>query len=117
MPSSLNMPNLEVTKVYRDGFMNAVNTVLHQLVFDPISKTLKPLTPYEDGFDHSNFPFCGEFFGHERALQIALGNVNVQSGKVIDNYIPKPSNNVRFKLVLFIMRCKIYDFLFRLLDF
>ncbi|CAL4065400.1 unnamed protein product, partial [Meganyctiphanes norvegica] len=88
LPSYLKMPHLEVSQEYREGFIKARNTFLHQLVFDPMTRLLKPLTDYPEGKCAENFPYAGEFIGHERALQIALGNVNVQSGKTVDNFDP-----------------------------
>lgn len=95
VPSYLNMHNLEVTKEYREKFMQAINTFLYQLVFDPISKTLRPLNQYPDNLGPEDFPYAGKFVGHERALQIALGNVNVQTGEVVDNFDPNT-----FKVIL-----------------
>ncbi|XP_042233541.1 exonuclease 1-like isoform X2 [Homarus americanus] len=89
LPMYLKMPQLEVTKEYRDGFVNALNTFLYQLVFDPISRTLRPLIDYPDDKGPEDFPYAGKFIGHERALQIALGNVNVQTGEVVGNFDPE----------------------------
>ncbi|XP_068227346.1 exonuclease 1 isoform X2 [Palaemon carinicauda] len=89
LPSYLKMPQLEVTQEYRDGFIKARNTFLHQLVFDPIERLLKPLNDYPDGKGPLDFPYAGKFFGHDRALQIALGNVNVQTGETVDNFNPE----------------------------
>ncbi|KAL7645495.1 UNVERIFIED_CONTAM: hypothetical protein RMT77_003881 [Armadillidium vulgare] len=88
LPVNLKMPQLEVTLEYRENFMKAINTLLHQLVFDPLSHTLKPLTPYPQGIGHEDMPYCGPFFGHERAYQIALGNVDVQTGETVDDFDP-----------------------------
>ncbi|XP_045113559.1 exonuclease 1-like isoform X2 [Portunus trituberculatus] len=89
LPSYLNMPNLEVTQEYREKFMQAINTFLYQLVFDPISQTLRPLSDYPDGMGPNDYPYAGKFVGHERARQIALGNVNVQTGEVVDHFDPE----------------------------
>lgn len=89
IPSYLNMPQLEVTQEYRDGFMKARNTFLYQLVFDPIDRLLKPLTNYPDGMGPEDYPYAGKFVGHDRGLQIALGNVNVQTGEVVANFDPQ----------------------------
>ncbi|XP_066942232.1 exonuclease 1 [Macrobrachium rosenbergii] len=89
LPSYLKMPQLEVTQEYRDGFIKARNTFLYQLVFDPIERLLKPLNDYPDGMGPEDFPYAGKFIGHDRALQIALGNVNVQTGETVDNFDPE----------------------------
>lgn len=88
VPSYLNMPNLEVTQEYREKFMQAINTFLYQLVFDPVSQTLRPLNQYPDNMGPEDFPYAGKFVGHERALQIALGNVNVRTGEIVDTFDP-----------------------------
>ncbi|XP_047492578.1 exonuclease 1-like [Penaeus chinensis] len=89
LPSYLKMPHLEVTKEYRDGFMQAKNTFLYQLVFDPVERTLRPLQEYPEGKGPEDYPYAGRFVGHERALQIALGNVNVQTGEKVDDFCPE----------------------------
>ncbi|XP_064085040.1 exonuclease 1-like [Macrobrachium nipponense] len=89
LPSYLKMPQLEVTQEYRDGFIKARNTFLYQLVFDPIERLLKPLNDYPDGTGPGDFPYAGKFIGHDRALQVALGNVNVQTGETVDNFDPE----------------------------
>ncbi|XP_069943927.1 exonuclease 1 isoform X2 [Cherax quadricarinatus] len=89
LPSYLKMPHLEVSQEYRDNFIKARNTFLHQLVFDPIQRILRPLNDYPEGMDAVDYPYAGKFVGHERALQIALGNVNVQTGEVADNFSPE----------------------------
>uniref|UniRef100_A0A0P4W1D1 Exonuclease 1 n=1 Tax=Scylla olivacea TaxID=85551 RepID=A0A0P4W1D1_SCYOL len=89
LPSYLNMPNLEVTQEYREKFMQAINTFLYQLVFDPINQTLRPLSDYPDDMGPNDYPYAGKFVGHEKARQIALGNVNVQTGEVVDHFDPE----------------------------
>lgn len=89
LPSYLKMPHLEVTTEYRDGFMQAKNTFLYQLVFDPLERILRPLQEYPEGKGPEDYPYAGKFVGHERALQIALGNVNVQTGEKVDDFCPE----------------------------
>ncbi|XP_045606109.1 exonuclease 1 [Procambarus clarkii] len=89
LPSYLRMPHLEVTKEYRDNFVKARNTFLYQLVFDPIDRILRPLNDYPDDLEPEDLPYAGKFIGHERALQIALGNINVQTGEVVGNFSPE----------------------------
>lgn len=89
LPSYLNMPNLEVTVEYREKFMQAINTFLYQLVFDPVNQTLRPLNDYPDNMGPDDYPYAGKFVGNERARQIALGNVNVQTGEVVDTFDPE----------------------------
>ncbi|XP_071530955.1 uncharacterized protein [Panulirus ornatus] len=91
LPSYLKMPQLEVTQEYRDGFIKARNTFLYQLVFDPIDRILRPLNDYPDGNEAEDFPYAGKFIGHKQALQIALGNVNVQTGEIVNHFSPDTS--------------------------
>lgn len=95
LPSHLKMSHLEVTNEYREGFIRAMNTVKYQLIFDPLTRSLRPLTSYPSGCDHKDFPYCGEFFGDEKGMQIALGNVNVQTGQVIGSFDPDYRQQVR----------------------
>ena len=55
LPTYLRMPSLEVTEEYREGFMRAVNTVLHQLVFCPRERKLRPLNEPEGQWQTGNF--------------------------------------------------------------
>ena len=82
------MPSLEVSQEYRDGFLKAVNTFKYQLIFDPFTRTLRPLTPYPEDKDFNDYPYAGKFIGHKKALQIALGNINIYSGEYVDHYDP-----------------------------
>jgi len=95
LPTYLRMPSLEVTEEYREGFMRAVNTVLHQLVFCPRERKLRPLNEPEDGSTPSERPFCGEFVGHEKALQIALANVDFHTKQKMADYSPDGANSPR----------------------
>ena len=58
-------------------------------MFDPIDRQLKPLTDYPDGMGPDDYPYAGKFLGHDRGLQVALGNVNVQTGETVDNFDPE----------------------------
>ena len=49
IPSYLNMASLEVTEEYVKGFIQADNTFLYQLVYDPRKRELRPLTDYPAG--------------------------------------------------------------------
>ncbi|KAF2368395.1 ABC transporter-like [Trinorchestia longiramus] len=88
LPTYLKMPQLEVTTQYRTNFVQAVNTFLYQLVFCPRARVLRPLVQYQDGSDWSDHPYAGAHIGHDKALAIALGNIDLQSGQVVDNFDP-----------------------------
>ena len=47
IPSYLNMHQLNVTSEYIDGFIQADQTFMYQLVFDPRSRKLRPLNDYQ----------------------------------------------------------------------
>ena len=49
IPFYLNMGSLEVTEEYIKGFIQADNTFLYQLVFDPRTRELRPLIDYPAG--------------------------------------------------------------------
>ncbi|XP_040576449.1 exonuclease 1 [Lepeophtheirus salmonis] len=86
IPSYLRMPQLEVTTDYIAGFMRANETFLYQLVYDPIKKELRHLSsPPDPSIER---PFAGQFLDAELAYQMAVGNVNLHSLKLIDKYDP-----------------------------
>lgn len=80
--------NITVPDGYIDGFIRANNTFLYQLVFDPMKRKLVPLNPYEDGIDPEELSYAGPNMGDSMAFQIALGNVDVNTKKKIDDYNP-----------------------------
>ena len=41
-----------------------------------------------DGTEPSDHPYAGNFMGHECALQIALGNVDLQTKQTVDHFNP-----------------------------
>lgn len=61
MPSTLKMPNLQVTVDYIDGFIRAENSFLYQLVFDPLKRKLVPLNPYPDDIDPAELQYAGPY--------------------------------------------------------
>ncbi|XP_063426203.1 exonuclease 1-like [Mytilus trossulus] len=92
----LKMP-LTVSDEYIDGFIKAYNTFLYQLVFDPLKKRLVPLHDYEDGIEPSDVTYAGPYIPQEKALQIALGNINIYSMEKFanfnpDNFVPKKAS-------------------------
>ena len=58
IPSYLNMHHLQVNQDYIEGFIQANQTFLHQLVFDPKLRKLRPLTDYPDGLNANMLPFA-----------------------------------------------------------
>ncbi|XP_078085697.1 exonuclease 1 [Mustelus asterias] len=80
--------NVTVTEEYIDGFIRANNTFLYQLVFDPLKRKLVPLNAYSDGVDPGTLDYAGHHFGDEKALHIALGNIDVNTSETLDDYNP-----------------------------
>ena len=52
IPSYLNMSALDVNEEYIRGFFQANDTFLYQLVFDPRTRKLRPLSDYPDEIDN-----------------------------------------------------------------
>ena len=90
MPSYLKMKNLKIDQDYIDGFIRSENTFKYQLVFDPIARKLVPLTPYTEEVKDINLSYAGKKLDPELALQLALGNVDLKTMSVIDDYHPDP---------------------------
>lgn len=80
--------NLVVPEDYIKGFIRANNTFLYQLVFDPIKRKLIPLNAYEDDIDKETLSYAGQYIDDYLALQIALGNKDVNTFEQIDDYNP-----------------------------
>lgn len=80
--------NIIVPEDYIKGFIRANNTFLYQLVFDPIKRKLLPLNAYEDDIDPETLSYAGQYFDDSIALQIALGNKDINTFEQIDDYNP-----------------------------
>ncbi|XP_064132794.1 exonuclease 1 isoform X1 [Loxodonta africana] len=80
--------NITVPEDYIKGFIRANNTFLYQLVFDPIKRKLIPLNAYEDDIDPETLSYAGWYVDDSVALQIALGNKDINTLEQIDDYNP-----------------------------
>ncbi|XP_003800124.1 exonuclease 1 [Otolemur garnettii] len=80
--------NITVPEDYIKGFIRANNTFLYQLVFDPITRKLIPLNAYEDDIDPETLSYAGRYVDNSIALQIALGNKDINTFEQIDDYNP-----------------------------
>ncbi|XP_052275253.1 exonuclease 1-like isoform X2 [Dreissena polymorpha] len=80
--------NITVPQEYIDGFVAANNTFLYQLVFDPLKRKLVPLTPYAPDVDPSCLHYAGAYMSDNRALQVALGNINIYTGDKFADFDP-----------------------------
>ncbi|KAK3093943.1 hypothetical protein FSP39_022063 [Pinctada imbricata] len=94
-PSTYLKMNLTVTEEYIQGFLQANNTFLHQLVYDPINRELRPLCRYPPGVDSEDFPYAGaiSMMSKEHALQVALGNINIYNGEKFAAFDPDQPTN------------------------
>ncbi|XP_075530626.1 exonuclease tos [Dermacentor variabilis] len=89
LPSYLKMPALTVDNQYIEDFLKAENTFRHQLVFCPIRNELVPLNPYDPSVDPTDMTYAGQQLPREQAFDIAVGNIDVNTGQKIDSYYPK----------------------------
>ncbi|XP_041351414.1 exonuclease 1-like [Gigantopelta aegis] len=87
LPAYIKLKN-DVPPEYIDGFIKADNTFLYQLAFDPVNRKLVPLNPYTPEIDSSELTYAGPLLSHDRAYQIALGNIDINSGHIIGNFDP-----------------------------
>ncbi|XP_072172437.1 uncharacterized protein [Diadema setosum] len=75
MATTLKM-KFTVPPEYLKGFLEANNTFLYQLAFDPKLKRLQPLTPYTPEVGPSTLTYAGKYNADREAYQMALGNLN-----------------------------------------
>ncbi|XP_051042330.1 exonuclease 1 [Phodopus roborovskii] len=80
--------NITVPEDYVTGFIRANNTFLYQLVFDPIQRKLVPLNTYGDDINPETLSYAGRYVDDSIALQIALGNKDIDTFEQIDDYSP-----------------------------
>ncbi|XP_052056591.1 exonuclease 1 isoform X2 [Apodemus sylvaticus] len=80
--------NITVPEDYITGFIRANNTFLYQLVFDPIQRKLVPLNAYGDDVNPETLTYAGQYVDDSVALQIALGNRDINTFEQIDDYSP-----------------------------
>lgn len=89
------MAKLTVTEEYIENFKLADATLKHQLVYDPIKRKQLHLTdPEECGTDSKYLVNCGVQCSAEKALQLALGNIDPSSLEVLDDWDPDNNNLV-----------------------
>jgi exonuclease-1 len=58
IPTYLAMPGLRITNDFIETFMRAERTFLHQIVYDPIQRCRRPLTPYNKDEDNDKMCVC-----------------------------------------------------------
>uniref|UniRef100_A0A8C9ZNX4 Exonuclease 1 n=1 Tax=Sander lucioperca TaxID=283035 RepID=A0A8C9ZNX4_SANLU len=80
--------NLVVPEEYIEGFIRANNTFLYQLVFDPVRRKVVPLNPYPEHMDPATLSYAGLNLGDDKGLQMALGNLDINTMERIDDFSP-----------------------------
>ncbi|XP_034041531.1 exonuclease 1 [Thalassophryne amazonica] len=80
--------DLVVPEEYIAGFVKANNTFLYQLVFDPLRRKVVPLNPYPEHLDPATLGYAGLNVGDDRGLQMALGNLDINTMERIDDFCP-----------------------------
>ncbi|KAL9953298.1 hypothetical protein ACROYT_G040694 [Oculina patagonica] len=78
-----------VPEDYEKSFKQADETFLYQLVFDPVSMKLVPLNELPEGLQPGDLEFAGPSMTREKAIGIALGNINPISGEVMADFSPQ----------------------------
>ncbi|TNN26745.1 Exonuclease 1 [Liparis tanakae] len=80
--------NLVIPEQYVEGFVRADNTFLYQLVFDPVRRKVVPLNPYLEHIDPASLGYAGLNLGDDKGLQMALGNLDINTMERIDDFNP-----------------------------
>uniref|UniRef100_A0A4W6E6Q1 Exonuclease 1 n=1 Tax=Lates calcarifer TaxID=8187 RepID=A0A4W6E6Q1_LATCA len=80
--------SLVVPEQYIEGFIRANNTFLYQLVFDPVRRKVVPLNPYPEHIDPTTLSYAGLNVGDDKGLQMALGNLDINTMERIDDFSP-----------------------------
>uniref|UniRef100_A0A096MC31 Exonuclease 1 n=1 Tax=Poecilia formosa TaxID=48698 RepID=A0A096MC31_POEFO len=80
--------NVVVPEQYVEGFVRANNTFLYQLVFDPGMRKVVPLNPYPQHIDPASLNYAGTNLGDDKGLDMALGNVDINTMERIDDFSP-----------------------------
>uniref|UniRef100_A0A8C3ATC2 Exonuclease 1 n=1 Tax=Cyclopterus lumpus TaxID=8103 RepID=A0A8C3ATC2_CYCLU len=80
--------DLVIPEQYIEGFVRANNTFLYQLVFDPVRRKVVPLNPYLEHIDPASLSYAGLNLGDDKGLQMALGNLDINTMERIDDFNP-----------------------------
>lgn len=90
MPGHLNMPQLVVSKEYRDNFMAADFMFKYQPVFDPFKRCIAPLYEFADEICQQKFNELLALKGlsDDQICQLAYGNLDPFRLEKLDNWEP-----------------------------
>ncbi|OWA53583.1 Exonuclease 1 [Hypsibius exemplaris] len=79
LPQYLQNMQLSITNDYKEKFIRANETFLHQIVFDPRERKLVPVTPLPVGLDPAKLTHAGHgILSDWDALHMAMGEVQVE---------------------------------------
>ncbi|XP_043526477.1 uncharacterized protein LOC122537409 isoform X3 [Frieseomelitta varia] len=91
--SYLNMKSLVVTKEYRDSFILAVITFKYQLIFCPLTRKQIRLNSPTADITKEQLYYAGTEIDPDTALQLALGNCDPFTLKMLHNFDPDQIRN------------------------
>ncbi|KYM86774.1 Exonuclease 1 [Atta colombica] len=86
--SVLNMKSLVVSQEYRDAFILAEITFKHQLVFCPLQRKQVRLNPPPANITEDQLQYAGKELDEDLALQLALGNCDPATLKIVHDFNP-----------------------------
>ncbi|KAG5346905.1 EXO1 Exonuclease, partial [Acromyrmex charruanus] len=86
--SVLNMKSLVVPQEYRDAFILAEITFKHQLVFCPLQRKQVRLNPSPANITEDQLQYAGKELDEDLALQLALGNCDPATLKMVHDFNP-----------------------------
>ncbi|XP_017858173.1 PREDICTED: exonuclease 1 [Drosophila arizonae] len=99
IPQYLNMRNLEVDDDYIENFMKAEATFKHMYIYNPLEKRMERLHALEDY--ETDERYCSNagslLTDSEKAMQLALGNLNPFTLKTLDNWHPDQATQLATK--------------------
>ncbi|XP_035715344.1 exonuclease 1-like [Folsomia candida] len=86
-----NVPQIEEQdeEEYRQRFLRAVQMFQHQIVVDVVEKRLVPVSAVDVGV----VPFADEYFGDELGMEVAKGNVDLNTMRAVDDFDPSAAEN------------------------
>lgn len=82
------MKSLVVTQEYKDAFILADITFKYQLVFCPLQRKQMRLNPPTADISDDQLQYAGKELDADLALQLALGNCDPSTLKIVHNFNP-----------------------------
>ncbi|KAG7207302.1 hypothetical protein KM043_008970 [Ampulex compressa] len=93
--SYLNMKSVVVSEEYRNAFILAVITFKYQLVFCPLQRKQVRLNPPPADITAEQLHYAGKEMCSDVALQLAYGNCDPFTLKILHNFDPDKSQNCK----------------------